>query len=301
MAKPPSDFKVLIAGGSLVGLTLAVILERVGIDFLVLEKGDIGPDLGASISILPQTARVLEQLGLWATILAKGFPMSERHHIDEHGRVHETSYEFGLIAERLGRPCLMIERTIWKRTLYESLQDRSKVRTRVGVASFVEDGEGVTVTTSAGEEIRGSVLVGADGVHSTVRWGMAEAVRESDPKRARHLREGTFLLENTGVSLGVIRREDANDIVDRTCSVHLQLQVHCGEVKEPPRRELRHDDHPTSGNTHLLLPRCIWNQRREWRRPYLLVPVQEGGRHNANATHAPLHRRRHRGRHSREW
>lgn len=192
MATSPTNFKVLIAGGSLVGLTIALILEKAGIDFLILEKGDIAPDLGASISVLPQTAQVLQQLGIWETVLAKGFPVSERHHIDEHGRVHETSYEFGLIAERLGWPCLLIERKVWIRTLYESLQDtsKSKVRTRVGLASFVEDEQGVTVVTTAGEEIRGSILIGADGVHSIVRRGMAEAVRESDPERARNLREG---------------------------------------------------------------------------------------------------------------
>lgn len=190
MATPPPTFKVLIAGGSLVGLTLALILEKANIDFLILEKGDIAPDLGASISVLPQTARVLEQLGIWDTFLAKSFPVSQRHHVDEHGRVSETSNEFGLIGEKLGRPCLLIERKIWIRTLYESLGDTSKVRTRVGVDSFVEDEEGVTVTTSTGDTIRGSILVGADGVHSMVRRKMAEAVSESDPERARNLREG---------------------------------------------------------------------------------------------------------------
>jgi 2-polyprenyl-6-methoxyphenol hydroxylase-like FAD-dependent oxidoreductase len=61
-------FKVLIAGGSLVGLTLALALERAGIDYEVFEKGEIGPDLGASIAIHGPAARILDQLGVWKDI-----------------------------------------------------------------------------------------------------------------------------------------------------------------------------------------------------------------------------------------
>lgn len=43
---------VLIAGGSIAGLTLANILEQLGINYLVLEKyGKIAPDMGASIGV----------------------------------------------------------------------------------------------------------------------------------------------------------------------------------------------------------------------------------------------------------
>lgn len=36
-------FRVIIAGGSVVGLALANALEKAGIDFVVLERGDIAP------------------------------------------------------------------------------------------------------------------------------------------------------------------------------------------------------------------------------------------------------------------
>lgn len=61
--------KVLIAGGSIAGLTLANILERLGIDYLVLEKYEkIAPDLGASIGIFPNGFRILDQLGCYDDI-----------------------------------------------------------------------------------------------------------------------------------------------------------------------------------------------------------------------------------------
>lgn len=61
--------KVLIAGGSVAGLTLANILERIGVDYLLLEKyGKIAPDLGASIGIFPNGFRILDQLGCHGAI-----------------------------------------------------------------------------------------------------------------------------------------------------------------------------------------------------------------------------------------
>lgn len=62
-------FNVVIVGGSIAGLTLAHCLERAGIQHIVLEKSEeIAPQVGASIGILPNGGRVLDQLGLFNEI-----------------------------------------------------------------------------------------------------------------------------------------------------------------------------------------------------------------------------------------
>ena len=64
-----AEFKVIIVGGSIGGLTLAHCLQRAGIDHIVLEKAsDPAPQIGASIGILPNGARVLDQLELYDEI-----------------------------------------------------------------------------------------------------------------------------------------------------------------------------------------------------------------------------------------
>lgn len=68
-ARMPTSFKVIIVGGSVSGLTLAHCLDRLGIDFEILERNDqIAPQLGASVGILPNGARILDQLGLFVDI-----------------------------------------------------------------------------------------------------------------------------------------------------------------------------------------------------------------------------------------
>lgn len=65
------NFRVVIAGGSIAGLTLANMLEQVGIDFVVLEAyPDIAPQVGASIGMLPNGLRILDQLGCYPAIRA---------------------------------------------------------------------------------------------------------------------------------------------------------------------------------------------------------------------------------------
>lgn len=64
-------FKIIIAGGGIAGLTLAVILEKFDVDYVLLEShGDIAPEVGASIGLFPNGLRILDQLGCYEAIRA---------------------------------------------------------------------------------------------------------------------------------------------------------------------------------------------------------------------------------------
>jgi 2-polyprenyl-6-methoxyphenol hydroxylase-like FAD-dependent oxidoreductase len=68
--------RVIIAGGSVAGLTLAHCLYQNDIDFVVLEaRNEIAPEAGASIVILPNGARVLDQLGIFDDVFAMVEPL----------------------------------------------------------------------------------------------------------------------------------------------------------------------------------------------------------------------------------
>ena len=67
---PNTRFKAIIVGGSVAGLTLAHTFESTGIiDYIVLEGRDhIAPSLGATLLIMPNGARILDQLGIYNTV-----------------------------------------------------------------------------------------------------------------------------------------------------------------------------------------------------------------------------------------
>ncbi|KAJ4993560.1 FAD binding domain protein [Stagonosporopsis vannaccii] len=173
---------VLIAGGSVAGLTLANILEQLGIDYLVLEKyGKIAPDLGASIGIFPNGFRILDQLGCYDSIndLVKGADafqtMANRN---ENGRIiSELTNASKHFTKRLGYEPIFVDRQMIIQILYDNLRDKSKVLTNKGIAKIKQSTGKVEVVTENGDTFHGDVLIGADGIHSTVRremWRLAD-------------------------------------------------------------------------------------------------------------------------------
>ena len=73
-------FKVIIVGGSIAGLTLAHCLDHAGVDYVVLERHeDVAPQVGASVGIMPNGARILDQLGLFDAVEAEIEPLDRSH------------------------------------------------------------------------------------------------------------------------------------------------------------------------------------------------------------------------------
>lgn len=64
-----ADFKIIIAGGGIAGLTLANMLEKFDVDYILLEAhSEIAPPVGASIGLFPNGLRILDQLGCYERI-----------------------------------------------------------------------------------------------------------------------------------------------------------------------------------------------------------------------------------------
>lgn len=83
-----------------------------------------------------------------------------------------------------------IDRYSFLKSLSDGVKDHSKIRALEGIVSFKETADGVTVQTDKGNTYEGSILIGADGVHSEVRNQMAALVEETegDAKTAGILR-----------------------------------------------------------------------------------------------------------------
>ncbi|OTB00566.1 hypothetical protein M426DRAFT_324228 [Hypoxylon sp. CI-4A] len=179
-------FRVIIAGGGIAGLALANALESAGIEYVLVEKKDIAPQMGASICVHCHTFKIFEQLGAWQRMSAEVFPLTARRHY-RHGKLFDDSPVFERVMEAKKRPCVFMERRFCLEKLHENIKDKSRILTNTSITSFSEDEDGITVMTDGGESIRGSILVGTDGVHSKVRDLLAESISEEDPQRYQNL------------------------------------------------------------------------------------------------------------------
>lgn len=77
-----TDFKIIIVGGGIAGLTLALMLEKFDIDYILLEaRKEFAPQIGASIGMLPNGLLILDQLGCYEDISAKamGYSFDDMH------------------------------------------------------------------------------------------------------------------------------------------------------------------------------------------------------------------------------
>lgn len=68
-------FRMVIVGGGVAGLTLALMLERFDIDYILLESHEqIAPAVGASIAIVPYGFLILDQLGCFEAVQEAAYP-----------------------------------------------------------------------------------------------------------------------------------------------------------------------------------------------------------------------------------
>lgn len=64
-------FRVVIVGGGVAGLTLANMLQKFDIDYVLLEShGDISPPVGASIGLFPNGLLILDQIDCYDKVRA---------------------------------------------------------------------------------------------------------------------------------------------------------------------------------------------------------------------------------------
>lgn len=168
--------KVLIAGGGIGGLTLALCLEHVGIECEVFEATPEFQPLGVGINLLPHSVRVLTLLGLRDAIEATAIPTAELSYFSKHGK--RIWSESRGVAAGYRWPQFSIHRGELQMLLLERVRARigaERVHSGHALSSFSEGRATVEAhfsdrrTGAAVGAFAGDALVGADGVHSAVR------------------------------------------------------------------------------------------------------------------------------------
>lgn len=165
-----TDVDVVIAGGGIGGLTLALALHSAGIDCTVLEAAAEIRPLGVGINLLPHAVRVLSDLDLADRLAERAVATAELTYFNRHGQRIWTEPRGRDAGYR--HPQFSMHRGALQMALLEAVRERAgadRVITGRAVDAFrVLEGR-VTVTLAEGRngrpagEIAGKMLVGADG------------------------------------------------------------------------------------------------------------------------------------------
>jgi 5-methylphenazine-1-carboxylate 1-monooxygenase len=177
--------KVIIVGAGIGGLITALRLRHQGIGCVVYEQSEQVRELGVGINVLPMAVRELAEVGLLDGLVDAGV------------QTHELIYTHRLGHEIMRRPCgraagfdhpqVSIHRGRLQGLLLRAVLERlgaDAVRTGHRLAGFEQDAAEVRAEfqdrrDGSTVQAHGDILVGADGIHSTVR---SVLFREGPPR-----------------------------------------------------------------------------------------------------------------------
>ena len=163
----------LIVGAGIGGLAAGVALRRAGWHVRIFERADSPRELGFGVLLAANALAALRELGVAEAVTSRAAPTA-------HVEIRRTD---GRVLRRLnvqvGGPSVVALRPDLHGALLSAVGPES-LRLGSEAVSFTQTQDGVVLTLSDGTTEAGTVLIGADGVHSCVRRQLHP--RESPPR-----------------------------------------------------------------------------------------------------------------------
>jgi 2-polyprenyl-6-methoxyphenol hydroxylase-like FAD-dependent oxidoreductase len=177
-----TDSAVIIAGGGIGGLATALTLHQIGVPCIVFEAVREMRPLGVGINLQPNAVRELHDLGITEEDLDRvGLPAREWALVGLNGndiysepRGRLAGYNWPQYAVHRGQFHILLHEKVVERIGPEAVRLGSRVtgyrkNSDGSVSALIEEVDGST------SEAKGTLLIGADGIHSAVRAQMHPA------------------------------------------------------------------------------------------------------------------------------
>ena len=170
---------VIILGGGLIGLTLAIALDRHGLSSIVVDPADpekmIAPTFdGRATAISSSSWRMLQTIGVAEAVASEVCPI-ERIRVSEGLSPGGISFDPGQDDDPLG---YMLENRRLRASLYEAAASAERVTLLMPAcaAEVVRDSAGVRIALEDSRLLTAPLLVGAEGRNSPTREAAAIAM-----------------------------------------------------------------------------------------------------------------------------
>ena len=269
---------ILVAGGGIGGLTVALSLHQIGVPVRVFESVTELKPVGVGINVLPHACRELIDLGLLDRLEETGIRTKELAYFSKHGKPI-WSEPRGLDAGYKW-PQISIHRGTLHQLLLDAARERiggDNILTGHHLTDWTETANGVTARFAgrdgkpAGEH-QGTLLIGADGIHSAMR---ARLYPEEGPPiwNGRILWHGVtdgapFLSGRTMIMAGHETLKFVCYPIDNAATERGKPVINwIAERHLPPDYQWRREDYNRAGKLEEFLP---WFA--DWRFDWLDVP-----------------------------
>ncbi len=188
--------RVLVAGGGIGGLAAAVAASRAGWDVEVFDKAAAFSEVGAGIQLGPNVVKVLQGWELSSALEAvAAFPDQLEVRSALSGELLGGMWLGRTIAARYGAPYATVHRAdVHHLLLHQVQQSGATLRLNAPLQSFIQQPQGVTVHLHDSISLHGNLLVGADGLWSTVR---KQLLRDGPPRLTGHLAYRALVRQST--------------------------------------------------------------------------------------------------------
>lgn len=166
------DLPILIAGGGIGGLATAIGLAQKGIRSLVLERASQMGEIGAGIQLGPNAFHAFDFLGVGDTARAMAVYIDNLRLMDAMDGTEITRIPLDdAFRVRFKNPYAVIHRGDLHGVFLTACMGHPLVdlRTSAEVKDYDQDGSTVTAILADGECVKGSLLIGADGLWSNIR------------------------------------------------------------------------------------------------------------------------------------
>lgn len=191
---------VLVVGAGPVGLAAAGALLKAGVEVTVIDDQPAGANTSRAAVIHPRTLEVLDTIGVTDELEARGLPI-KRFTVRDRDRAL-MPIEFDRLPSRY-QHILMLPQSVTEQVLREKLADRGgRVERPRQLLSLRQSPDDITATLDDGTEVTADWVIGADGMHSTVR-----AAAGIDPGTDPRGDGETFVLADIEATGGLSRSE----------------------------------------------------------------------------------------------